>query len=151
MSKCPLYGKCTIDATLLASVGAEDKDAERYKYDYVICKGKGNPPDQWTNCLKYDPVEAAVSEESTSSRKMILLNLFLGWLGVHRFYVGKRISGFLYVITFGVVGLGVAVDMVLIATGKFDSSVDNATDGEKIFCWAIAILIFLVWILVGSQ
>jgi len=59
MSKCPLYGKCTIDASLLASVGSEDRGSERYKYEYVMCKGKGNPPDQWSNCMKYDPIEAA--------------------------------------------------------------------------------------------
>ena len=79
-----------------------------------------------------------------SSRKIILLNLFIGWLGIHRFCVGKYKSGFLYAISLGFVGFGVAVDMALIAMGDFDDSVSFPSNGEKIFCWFMAILITLM-------
>lgn len=49
----------------------------------------------------------------------ILLCYFLGFLGVHRFYVGKIGTGILMIITFGGFGIWIIVDMVLIATGSF--------------------------------
>ncbi len=39
-----------------------------------------------------------------------LLLTFLGWLGVHRFYMGKWISGILYFLTVGFFGLGILFD-----------------------------------------
>jgi TM2 domain-containing membrane protein YozV len=39
------------------------------------------------------------------------LCLFLGWLGVHRFYEGKIPTGILYLCTLGLCGVGVLVDM----------------------------------------
>ncbi|MCB0393266.1 MAG: TM2 domain-containing protein [Bdellovibrionales bacterium] len=35
---------------------------------------------------------------------------FLGYFGVHRFYMGKIISGLIYLLTFGLLGLGVIYD-----------------------------------------
>ncbi|NJO17403.1 MAG: TM2 domain-containing protein [Thioploca sp.] len=40
--------------------------------------------------------------------------IFLGWLGIHRFYLGKWKSGFLYLFSFGFLGLGLLLDMVLL-------------------------------------
>ena len=36
--------------------------------------------------------------------------LFLGWLGVHRFYQGKIISGVIYLFTCGLFGIGIIYD-----------------------------------------
>lgn len=41
-----------------------------------------------------------------------LLLAFLGWAGVHRFYMGKWISGIIYLVTVGVFGLGVIYDVL---------------------------------------
>lgn len=43
----------------------------------------------------------------------MLLCIFLGWLGIHRFYEGKTITGILYVFTLGLCGIGWIVDIVL--------------------------------------
>ncbi|GEM_PF-1777125 len=40
--------------------------------------------------------------------------IFLGWLGVHRYYVGRWKSGFLYMITMGFFGLGLLLDFYLL-------------------------------------
>ena len=40
----------------------------------------------------------------------LCLCLFLGWLGVHKFYVGKIGMGILYLFTFGLFGFGWIID-----------------------------------------
>ncbi|HEX6818918.1 MAG TPA: NINE protein [Ktedonobacterales bacterium] len=49
----------------------------------------------------------------------LLLAIFLGYLGVHRFYVGKIGTGLLELFTFGGCGIWWLVDVILIATGAF--------------------------------
>ena len=48
-----------------------------------------------------------------------LLCAFLGFLGVHRFYTQKIVTGVLMLVTGGLLGLWQLVDMVLIASGRF--------------------------------
>ena len=49
----------------------------------------------------------------------ILICLFLGGLGVHRFWVGKIGTGILMLLTFGGLGIWALIDLVMIITGKF--------------------------------
>lgn len=49
----------------------------------------------------------------------LILWLLVGVFGGHRFYVGKVGTGLLWLFTFGLFGLGVLVDLVLILTGAF--------------------------------
>lgn len=49
----------------------------------------------------------------------LLLCVFLGALGIHRFYVGKTGTGILMILTFGGFGIWVIVDLILIATNAF--------------------------------
>lgn len=44
----------------------------------------------------------------------LLLNLFFGNFGAHRFYVGKKITGILYLFTFGIFGIGYVYDLILL-------------------------------------
>ncbi len=48
-----------------------------------------------------------------------LLCFFGGFIGLHRFYCGKIVSGVVYILTFGGVGIGVLVDLILILCKKF--------------------------------
>ena len=49
----------------------------------------------------------------------LLLCFFLGFLGVHRFYVGKIGTGILQLITFGGFGIWALIDFIMIVIGKF--------------------------------
>ncbi len=49
----------------------------------------------------------------------LLLAIFLGYWGVHRFYVGKVGTGLLMLFTAGGCGIWWLVDIILIATGSF--------------------------------
>ncbi len=49
----------------------------------------------------------------------LFLCIFLGYLGVHRFYVGKIGTGILWMLTVGLFGIGYIVDLLLIASFKF--------------------------------
>lgn len=55
----------------------------------------------------------------------LLLSLFLGTLGIHRFYVGKTGTGILQLITVGGCGIWTLVDIIMIATGKFTDKDGN--------------------------
>lgn len=49
----------------------------------------------------------------------LILCIFLGYFGIHNFYVKKSKLGILYLFTIGLFGIGWIVDIVLICTDKF--------------------------------
>ena len=57
-------------------------------------------------------------DESKYAMTCFLLFL-LGFLGGHRFYVGRPVTGTLYMATFGFLGLGVLLDIYLLFVRKF--------------------------------
>ena len=59
----------------------------------------------------------------------LLLCLFLGSLGGHRFYTGKIGTGILQLITFGGCGIWTIVDLIMIITGKFTDKDGNEIKG----------------------
>jgi TM2 domain-containing membrane protein YozV len=70
----------------------------------------------------------------SASQKRILpaaiLCFFIGFLGVHRFYVGKIGTGILQLLTFGGLGIWALVDFIMIVIGSFRDS-----EGNQINLW----------------
>lgn len=62
-----------------------------------------------------------------SARTALLLCLFLGPLGIHRFYVGKIGTGILMLLTAGGLGIWALVDLILIASCDFKDA-----DGKQL-------------------
>lgn len=56
----------------------------------------------------------------------LLLCLFLGSIGVHRFYVGKVGTGILQIVTFGGLGIWVLIDLIMIIVGSFKDKNGNS-------------------------
>ena len=56
-------------------------------------------------CLEVPPKE---------KKKALILAIFLGWLGVHRYYMQFYFTGVIYTFTFGVFGIGWAIDVIRI-------------------------------------
>ena len=66
---------------------------------------------------------AGKSEKSNTVA--LLLCFFLGFLGVHRFYVGKIGTGVLMLVTLGGLGIWNLIDFIIIVVQKFTDSEGN--------------------------
>ncbi len=68
-------------------------------------------------------MEAGTSQKSFVTT--LILSVFLGGLGVHRFYVGKIGTGILMLLTLGGLGIWALIDLIIIATQSFKDSEGN--------------------------
>ena len=68
------------------------------------------------------PAMTAAASSDKGFVPTLLLCFFLGFLGVHRFYVGKIGTGLLQLVTFGGLGIWALVDFIMIAVGNFKDS-----------------------------
>ena len=73
------------------------------------------------------------SDVSDCSRLIaLLLCIFLGVLGIHRFYVRKTGTGLLWLFTGGLLGIGMLYDLVIIVLGDFEDA-----DGFRVTNWEL--------------
>lgn len=81
-------------------------------------------------------------KQGTHSVAMGYILWFFGFLGVHRFYYGKPISGTIWFFTLGLCGIGWLVDLFLIPSMDREADVRFAA-GAKDYNAAWLLLVFL--------
>jgi TM2 domain-containing membrane protein YozV len=80
----------------------------------------GQIPATATNCPTCgQPLAQAQGKSHTVA---MLLCFFFGGLGVHRFYMGKIITGILMLLTGGGLGIWLLIDFIILVFGNFHDS-----------------------------
>ena len=76
----------------------------------------------------------------------LLLCWFLGWLGIHRFYTGKVVTGIIYLCTAGLWGFGTFVDTLLMLCNvyKDKQGVPLKNDIPTI----LIIVLYIIWLII---
>jgi len=78
---------------------------------------------------EYDSQKEKLLKPNSQSQNqwiaVLLLAFFLGFIGAHRFYVGKNGTGILMMLTLGGIGLWVLYDLIIIITGNFKTKEGN--------------------------
>lgn len=77
--------------------------------------------------------QPALPEDSASRKSRLvalLLCIFLGVIGVHRYYIGKIGTGVIWTLTAGCIYVGWIIDIIWIACGKMTDG-----DGRLILNW----------------
>ena len=112
-------------------VGQKPKDSKYCKHcgavidsDCVICPKCGKQVEQLGYASAQNVVINGAADPyywapGKSKVAALLLAIFLGTLGIHRFYVGRIGTGIIWLLTLGIFGIGWLVDIILIACGAF--------------------------------
>ncbi|MFZ1258474.1 MAG: TM2 domain-containing protein [Candidatus Saccharimonas sp.] len=76
-----------------------------------------------------------------------MLSIFLGWLGIDRFYLGYTAHGVVKLLTFGGLGIWALYDQIKILTNDMRDSNDQEVRGystSKKTAWGLAAALWLV-------
>lgn len=126
-AKCPICGAPLADGKCgycgYASRGPE-QESENINSDYERVETEQRQQEDVARSpmLKNMGIVPGISRKSKTTA--LLLCIFLGGLGAHRFYVGKGGTGTLYLFTAGFFGVGWIIDIICIATGSFRDEFD---------------------------
>ncbi|MDZ8275340.1 NINE protein [Microbacterium aquimaris] len=105
------------------------------------------------------PIPAPLSTESpaASGQRSFLLAwlfaLFLGALGVDRFYLGKVGTGILKLVTLGGLGIWVLVDLIIVLTGNARDKQGRPLEGYarlRTVAWIVTAAVVALGIIVGA-
>lgn len=126
-TKCPICGaplsdsKCSYCGYAKREMKQEGENInfDSGKYETEQRKKEDVNGNSMLNNLEIVP---GISRKSKTTA--LLLCIFLGGIGAHRFYVGKGGTGILYLFTVGFFGMGWIIDIIRIATGSFRDEFD---------------------------
>jgi hypothetical protein len=99
----------------------------------VFCRGCGKEIHETAPTCPHCGAPQALPAQHNPNRSdkdfavTLLLCFFVGFLGVHRFYVGKIGTGLLQLFTFGGFGIWAFIDFIFVALGRFTDS-----DGREV-------------------
>lgn len=83
-----------------------------------------------SNYLQGNESEIRSGGSSKSVLVTFLICILFGWMGGHRFYVGKTKSGLLFMFTLGIIGIGWLFDLIRILMGNFTDK-----NGDYVLNW----------------
>ena len=129
------------EAECVGTADAQEESDHKTKAVFcVVCGVEMNRDDTFCHACGWDsrvppspPPQRPVDPNPSPYNRLaaLLLCLILGFLGLHRFYVGKVGTGLLWLFTLGFFSVGVIFDLVLIATGEFRDS-----DQRRVLRWS---------------
>ncbi len=121
--KCGYCGYETVQSTVVPETTTSENDSNDHMADSYASQNSFNSTHFSPT---YNPAYGISRKSRTAA---LLLCLFLGGTGAHRFYVGKIGTGFLYLFTFGLFGFGWLIDFILIIIGSFRDEFDLPLKG----------------------
>jgi len=80
--------------------------------------------------VKYVPTSERLTSPKSKTVALVLC-IFLGYLGIHRYYVGKVKSGILWTLTVGLCCFGWIADIILLISGGFYDADDKVLRSRK--------------------
>jgi TM2 domain len=116
------------NAAAESTAGKPVADASTQIVYCARCGGVMNATDRFCHACGWEvgsgeapriPAPAVVNPSDRNRLTALLLCVFLGPFGAHRFYVGKVGTGLIWLVTLGFLGVGVVYDLIFIATGEF--------------------------------
>ena len=112
MKFCKFCGeKIPMDAVLCTHCG---RQVEKIQQENAVPQIVVNNTSSNINTNTNNAATAVLARRVKNKWAAFFLCLFFGYLGVHKFYEGKILLGILYLLTFGLFGIGWFIDCIIL-------------------------------------